>query len=257
MIDVHCHVLPGVDDGARTLEESVALCRAVVSDGVRTLVATPHVCSQWPTAPDTIDAKTAELTARLRTEDILLEVLPGAEIDHRMLPLLSAEQLARLTLGASHTVLVEAPLSGPDGDFEAHIGTLRARGYEVLLAHPERSPFFLRDPGRLRALVARGVRCSVTAASMQGRFGGAVEKLTWRILEDGLVHDVASDFHGERRPPGLTPAFAAAEDRHPAVVAARGWLADAAPAAMLADRPLPPAPDLAPPRRGLWRRLTG
>lgn len=257
MIDVHCHVLPGVDDGARTLEDSIALCRAAVADGVRTLVATPHVSSRWPTSSETIRAGTAELNERLRAAGIGLEVLPGAEIDHRILPLLPADELARLTLGDSRHVLVEAPLSGPSGDLESHVHALRDRGYAVLLAHPERSPLFLRDPARLRPLVAAGVRSSVTAASMEGRFGGAVERLTWRLLEEGLVHDVASDFHGARRPPGLTPAFTAARARHPAVAAAREWLTEAAPAAMLADAPLPPAPDMAPARRSLWRRLTG
>ena len=259
MIDLHCHVLPGVDDGPETEAEALELCRRCVDEGVRTVVATPHVSSGYPTRAETIRTGVARLNERLAETGIELEVVPGAEVSHHVLSRLSDDELAHLTLGDSRCILLEAPLSsGTVAELELHVSALQRSGFDVLLAHPERSPIFFSEPDRLRALVEGGMWCSVTGGAMEGRFGSRAERLSWRFIEEGLVHNVASDFHGLwRRTPGVDGAFAAAvEGGHHAVAAEREWLTVSAPAAILAGTPLPEMPDFGRPQGRLerWRR---
>jgi protein-tyrosine phosphatase len=151
------------------------------------------------------------------------------------------ETLRRLTLGDSRCLLLEAPLEPVVGaDFERCVSDLQARGYRVLLAHPERAPAFREQPARLAALVDSGALCSITAASLAGGFGDAARWFALELLRDGLVHSVDSDaHHATLRPPGLSAGLAAAAAALPAVAARADWLSTAVPAALLADEPLP------------------
>ena len=187
----------------------------------------------FPTTPEQIEAAAAAL-------DAPVQLLAGAEVTHEMALRLPDETLRRLTLGDSRCVLLEAPLEPVVGpEFERCVEALHERGYRVLLAHPERAPGFREAPGRLRALVERGALCSVTAASLGGGFGAAARWFGLELLRDGLVHSVDSDaHHATLRPPGLQAGLAAAASELPALDA--DWLACAAPAALLADEPLPP-----------------
>jgi protein-tyrosine phosphatase len=199
------------------------------------VVATPHCSRRFPTTPEEIQAAVATL-------DSPVELLAGAEVTHEMALLLPDETLRRLTLGDSSCLLLEAPLEPVVGpDFERCVDELLARGYRVLLAHPERAPAFRDDPGRLRALVERGALCSVTAASRSGGFGAAARWFGLELLRDGLVHSVDSDaHHATLRPPGLRNGLSAASSELPAFDAA--WFARDVPAALLSDAPLPPRP---------------
>jgi protein-tyrosine phosphatase len=135
-------VLPGVDDGPATLEDSLAILRAAHAAGAKTVVATPHVSPTYPTEPDTIDALVEELRPLSP-----VELLPGAEVAHEPALELPDETLRRLTLGSSNTVLLESPLSPSVGSvFERAFDSLRARGYRVLLAHPVRAALFCAQP---------------------------------------------------------------------------------------------------------------
>ncbi len=163
------------------------------------MVATPHCSRRFPTTPEEIEAAVAAL-------DSPVELLAGAEVTHEMALRLPDETLRRLTLGDSSCLLLEAPLEPVVGpDFERCVDELLARGYRVLLAHPERAPGFREDPGRLRALVERGALCSVTAASLSGGFGAAARWFGLELLRDGLVHSIDSDAHHAT----LAPAGAA------------------------------------------------
>jgi protein-tyrosine phosphatase len=237
LIDLHCHALPGIDDGPRRQDEALALLRAAAAAGTRTVVATPHVSRRFPSAPEAIEDGVAEL----RAAGSPVELLAGAEVTHEMALRLPDETLRRLTLGSSRCLLLETPLEPVIGpDLERCVDDLLARGYRVLLAHPERAPALRDDPGRLRALVERGALCSITAAALAGGFGEASRWFALELLRDGLVHSVDSDaHHATTRPPGLRLGIAAAAAALPAVAARAEWLTNDVPAALLADGELP------------------
>ncbi|HEU4973475.1 MAG TPA: CpsB/CapC family capsule biosynthesis tyrosine phosphatase [Baekduia sp.] len=254
MIDLHCHLLPGVDDGPATLEESVELARLTAAAGIDVAAATPHVSRRHPTAPAVVHEGVAALQRAIDAEGIALRVVPGAEIALDMLPDLDDEALGALRLGGGPFLLLEAPLSAGAPDAAPFIASAQRRGFRVLLAHPERSPQFQRAPELLAPLVADGVLVSVTAGAFAGRFGEPARRTAALLLRRGLVHDLSSDLHDvRRRPPGIAePLAASGEDgRHAAEHLS--WYADAVPAAILEGRALPPAP-LVPPaaerRRG-------
>lgn len=249
MIDLHCHVLPGVDDGPRALTDALALARVAASAGTTTLVATPHINRHWPLDPLEVPARVAALQEQLDANGIALELRAGGEIAIPRLPELSSDELDALRLGGGPYVLLECPLEPATWDFDAVLLRLRERGESILLAHPERCPLFQREPERLARLVDAGLLCSITAGSMWGQFGELVRVFTAEILRAGLVHDVASDAHSsERRPPGIGQAFVQMESYLPGISEQAEWLTRLVPAAILSGEPLPPCPGARPAR---------
>jgi protein-tyrosine phosphatase len=245
VIDLHCHLLPGLDDGPASLAESVEMARGAVDSGTSVMVATPHIDHHWGVAPAEVPRRAALLSEALRSDGIELEVLTGGEIALSRMADLTAEELDGLRLGSGPYLLIEAPLEQAAGDFDMLLARIRGRGEEILLAHPERSPLFQREPERLMRLVQEGVLCSVTAGSITGRFGASVRELTLELLRAELVHNVASDSHDpERRPPGLGEALRAAELAIDGVAGQAAWLTRLAPAAIITGQPLPPKPAL-------------
>jgi protein-tyrosine phosphatase len=250
VIDLHCHVLAGIDDGPATLEASVALARAAASAGTRTLIATPHVSWEYPNDARTIAGLVAELGTRLNAEGVALEIRPGAEIAMTRVVDTPAEELARLTLGGGRWLLVEPPFAAAVIGLDTIIAGLQSSGYHVLLAHPERCPAFHRDRSMLEALVASGVLSSVTAGSLAGRFGRAVRRFSLELLRDGLAHNVASDAHDDiRRPPTI-----ASELEQAGLAGLSAWLTQEVPAAILGDGGIPPRPTVEAARRRPWQR---
>lgn len=254
MIDLHCHVLPGIDDGPDTLEESLELCRAAHAAGTRTIVATSHVSWDFPNVSSQVIAEeTARVNEALHAEGIDLEVRPGAEIAMTRAGDLAEEELLALRLGGGPYLLIEPPISPASAGFDGILHALLDRGHRIVLAHPERCPAFHRDPAQLEAFVEAGVLTSLTASAFVGRFGRDVERFARRMLEQGLVHDIASDGHsaGPRRPPGIAPVLEEAGFGESA-----DWYARAVPLAILDGTALPPPPP--PPvarKRGLLDRL--
>ncbi len=238
MIDLHCHVLPGIDDGPATIEESVELARTALAAGIDTLVATPHVNSRTPNDADTIAGVLAILRERLARERVDVEILPGAEIALSRLAELDAGQLSRLGLGGGRWLLVEPPFAQVAPALEGILLELRRRRQPVVLAHPERCPALQRDRRLVPALVDAGVLMSITAGSLVGRFGGEVRRYALELAREGLIHNVTSDAHDTaKRPPGL------AEELEQAGLASLAeWLTQLVPAAILADEPIPPQP---------------
>jgi protein-tyrosine phosphatase len=238
VIDLHCHVLPGIDDGPETIAGSLALARAAVAAGVSTLVATPHVSWRYPNDADTIIGLVDELGERLVAEGVALELRPGAEVAMTRLAEIEPSQLARLRLGGGEWLLVEPPFTLVATVLEAILQDLQRSGNRILLAHPERCPAFHRDPGMLGSLVRGGVLTSVTAGSLVGRFGGAARRFALKLVQEGLVHNVASDAHGlSSRPPGM-----AAELEQAGLTPLAEWLTDAVPAAILNGQEIPARP---------------
>jgi protein-tyrosine phosphatase len=257
VIDLHCHVLPGIDDGPATMEGSVALARAAAADGTRILLATPHVNSRYPNEPESVARGVDELNARLVAEDVALEVRPGAELAMTRLVEMDAAQVARFALGGGDWLLVECPLSAAVAGFDILVLELQRRGHRVLLAHPERCPIFHRDVSVLESLVRAGALTSITAGALVGHFGAEVRRFALRLVRGGMVHNVASDAHDDsRRPPRLRALLDEAE-LGPLI----DWLTEGIPRAILDGGELPPQPAFAPPlveqaRRARWPRLS-
>jgi protein-tyrosine phosphatase len=251
VIDLHSHVLPGIDDGPATMEGSLQLARAVAQSGTRTLVATPHVSWRYPNEWSTIAPLVDELNMRVRAEGIPLEIRPGGEIAMTRAAELDPAELARLTLGGGEWLLVECPFTPVATGMDALVLDLQRRGHRVVLAHPERCPAFHRDRRPLEMLAHGGVLTSITAGSLVGRFGGEVQRFTMQLVRDELVHNVASDTHDpERRGPGM-----AAEIEQAGLGELSEWLTREVPAAILYGGPIPPRPDLIVPlkRASRWR----
>jgi protein-tyrosine phosphatase len=255
VIDLHCHVLPGIDDGPDAIDGSIALARTARGAGIETLVATPHVSSRYPNDAATIARLVEEVNARLRAESIELAVRPGAELAATHVSELVPEQLDRLGLGGGSWLLLEPPFASVVTGLDAIAAALKERGHRLLLAHPERCEAFHRDPRTLHALIREGVCTSITASSLVGRFGTKPRRFALEMLKDGLVHNVTSDAHDDlRRPPGM-----AAELEQAGFGALREWLTEEVPAAILDDRELPPRPAQSSGHflsraRSLWRQ---
>ena len=244
MIDLHAHVLPGIDDGARTLDESLDVLRAMVADGVRTVAATPHVRNDWPTTVERMREGVGSLRAAVLEAGIEIEVLTGGEIDLGRLGALSVEERSGFGLGGNPRLLL---LEFPYGDWPLGLGDavfrLRSAGIVPLLAHPERNPEVQADPGRLQEVVRGGALVQVTAASVEGRLGSRSQECALRLVELELAHVLASDAHA---PLVRAGGLGAAAD---ALGPVGRWMASDVPAALLAGDELPQRPT---PRRG-WR----
>ncbi len=243
MVDLHTHLLPGLDDGPSTLEESVALAKAMAAAGTRVVVATPHVSSRYRTSRADIAAAAAQLREALISAGVELDVREGAEVELVRTRDLSDEQLRELRLGGRQWILVEPPLSRAAGNPVAEIEGLVARGHHVLLAHVERCPALRRSPDSVRRLLGEEVLVSITAASLTGGFGGQAQRFARWLVRERLVHDIASDAHDlEGRPPAMSDDLQAAAIDFRALRSQAGWLTGPAPAAILAGTALPPRP---------------
>jgi protein-tyrosine phosphatase len=251
MIDLHSHVLPGLDDGPASLEEAVALAKAAARAGTTVMVATPHVSAAWPgnSAP-TILAAVHAFGDALKARGVDLQILPGAEISITVATELSDAELGALGLGSGPWLLIEC--SSASGDYETALSMLAMRGQRVLIAHAERCAAFQRDTELVDGLVRGGVLCSITASSLSGRFGRSAQALAYELLERGLAHNVASDAHRlPQRPPEITPHLLGAGYSPQAVE----WLTYAVPRAILRGDRIPAGPSRPSRPRSRARRL--
>jgi protein-tyrosine phosphatase len=251
MIDLHCHVLPGIDDGPESIEGSLALARAAASAGTRILVATPHINSRYSPDAATIARLVDELNSRLAEEKLALRIGSGAEIAMTRVMEIGPEQLSAHGLGGSSWLLVEPPFAAAVHGLDALVLELRRRGHQVLIAHPERCYAFQRDRTLLDAVLRAGALTSVTAGSLVGRFGGDARRFAMKLVRDGMIHNVASDAHDHtNRPPGT-----AAELKRAGLDQLADWLTNQVPTAILADTDIPPKPVCPKQRRlGSWLR---
>jgi protein-tyrosine phosphatase len=255
VIDLHCHLLPGIDDGPATFDDALAMARAAVAYGTTTIVATPHVSAHYPNDAERIATVLGELAERLRAHAIPLEVLPGAEIALSHLIDLDEAELSRLRLGGGDWLLIEPPFAAAGTGLDDLVLELVQAGHRVVLAHPERCSAFQREPRMLDSLVDQGVLTSLTAGSLVGRFGTAARRYAEHLVETGAAHNVASDAHSVE---GRSPSIA--RELEQAGLASMGeWLTVDVPRAILSgQRAMPPAPALPEPRaaatRHWWRR---
>jgi protein-tyrosine phosphatase len=251
VIDLHSHVLHGLDDGARDLDEALAMARSMVEDGISAVAATPHVHPRYRTPVEEMERALGELRAALVEAGIPLEVLPGGEIALDELPGLSRDERVRFGLGGNpRLLLLEFPLHGWPLDLETIVRDLGADGIVCVLAHPERNPDVQEQPELLEQLVSVGAVPQLTAAAVDGRMGKTQERCSFALLERELACLVASDAHAPLvRASGLSAARDAVGDE-----ALGRWLTEGVPAALLAGEPLPDRP---PVRQSWWRSALG
>jgi protein-tyrosine phosphatase len=210
LVDVHCHCLPGLDDGPGTADEAVALCRALVADGTTTVLATPHQFGPYDLAnsADRIRAAVRDLQRALDAAAVPLTVHPGADVrvDERLVPMVRDGGVLGLGPMGRH-VLLELPHEA-FVDLRGLIRELAGLGRLAVVSHPERHPHLVRRPEALVRWLDAGATLQVTAGSLVGAFGPAAEAAAWQWLEQGMVAVVASDAHdARRRPPAMTAAI--------------------------------------------------
>lgn len=244
MIDLHCHFLPGVDDGARTMQEALALAAAAVANGITHAVLTPHI------HPGYFDNRLSSLVpvfddyrAGLAAAGIDLKVLLGGEVRLHpdALDLLVADDLPVIgMIGNDRLVLLEFPDGQIPAGAEVACRYFAERGVRWLIAHPERNKEVMRDPQRIQPFVDSGCLLQLTAASVVGRFGPQALQAAHQLLAKGLVAVVATDSHNLlHRPPILKEAREAITKLYGSGLAHR--LTEETPAAIIADRLRTPA----------------
>jgi len=248
VIDLHTHLLPGLDDGVADDAECVALARALVADGVSVVVGTPHVRDDYPTSPEAMETALRRAREAIAEAGLALQVLGGGELALDFMRGLAAADVDRFAFGESRVVLLESPVYGWPLDLSHVLADLRRRGYTPVLVHPERNVEIAETPAKLARFVEEGALAQVTASSVDGRFGKSVAKVCRELLELELVHFIASDAHGAGvREAGMSGAV---EVVGPEL---GRWLTEDVPAALLTGAPLPPRP-ASRRRRGLFRR---
>jgi len=258
MIDLHTHILPGVDDGVKTMDDAVDFARVAAADGVKTVVATPHYRDGFflNSRPEVL-AGVAALNGRLQAERIPISVLPGAEIH------ISADLVERVKTGHAptladngRTVLFELSMSQYPLDLENLVFQMRLAGLQVLFAHPERIRYFQDDVSRFEAVIRLGAFGQLTTGSVTGVFGEDVVAFSEELARKHLVHVVASDAHNTRgRPPVLSRSLARLGSWIGDDLARR--MADEFPTAFIEGRDpdFPQAPEPEMRRRSLVSRL--
>jgi protein-tyrosine phosphatase len=250
MLDLHCHLLPELDDGPPDMHSAVAMARMQVAAGVRVVAATPHVTWRFDNRAEAIAAQCQRTRVAIREAGVDLELVSGAEVDLLRAVEMRDAELDAYRLGSGPWVLIEAPLSGTSR-VDVAMRALLERGHRVLIGHPERSPAFQRDPEALADLAQRGALVQVTAGSLTGAFGGVPRRFALHLIAERLVHVVASDAHDVlRRPPGLRASLIEAGlGNH-----LTAWT-ESIPRAILDGRPIPELPPAAGPvPRRRWRR---
>lgn len=215
MIDIHCHILPNVDDGPRTMDESLEMCRIAVADGIKTIVATPHHNSPYVDSQPAavVLQRVAELREELRKNEIPLEVLPGQEIHITENILEDIAQCRALTINnAGRFALIEMPNDSVPFFVKEVIVMLKAMGIIAIIAHPERNAQIQSEPLLLTRLIQEGAMTQITAGSLLGQFGLAAQKTATELLEIGFCHVLASDSHRQSHPPSLSTSYAKCSD---------------------------------------------
>ena len=227
LVDLHCHLLPGIDDGARDLADAVQMANQAAVDGIAAICATPHIRADHAVRIDELPARRAELRAAVLSAGCPTRVLPGGEVAAAMVDALDDHELASVTLGGSGVWILLEPDPGPlDERLDAAVDALRVRGFRALVAHPERhaAADLVAALGRL---VAAGALVQATAASLTDE---PTRPAMLTLARAGVIHVVGSDAHSARV--GRRVELASALD----VLAATGpaathlkWVAQTAP----------------------------
>lgn len=203
MIDIHCHILPGVDDGAKTLSDSVDMAKQAISEGINTIIATPHHKNgQYENRKFDIVQKVQTLNEEFQKNGIDLSILPGQENRIYGEILEDFEQGEILTL-SNHSSYIF--IEFPSGHVPRYAGKLlydiQLKGLQPIIVHPERNAELIQNPNQLYEFVKNGAATQITAASLVGYFGKKIQKFTEQIIDANLTHFIASDAHNVKSRP--------------------------------------------------------
>jgi protein-tyrosine phosphatase len=215
LIDLHCHLLPGIDDGAKNLAMSLDMARIACADGITTIVCTPHILpTVYDNAGPEIKAAVTLLQQELSMEGIPLRLLSGADV-HIVPDLVSGLNNGRIiTLASSRYLLLEPPHHVMPPKFDDCIFRLQSTGYVAILTHPERLSWIEPQYASIRRMIHKGLWIQLTAGSLTGRFGQGPRYWAERMLDEGLCHVFATDAHNtSTRPPHLARVQAMVEQR--------------------------------------------
>jgi protein-tyrosine phosphatase len=229
--DLHCHVLPGIDDGARDLQDALAMARQAQAGGISAICATPHIRDDHDVRIAELPARLAELSSAVAADGCATAILPGGEVAVTALDRLDDDELTTVSLGGGGRWILLEPAPGPlDDRLDVAIGALGERGFRALIAHPERHP--APDmAARLRRLVAGGALVQATAAFLADR---STRPGMTALARAGLIHVLGSDAHSSRagRPVALAPGLGALGALGPVAPHVK-WVAYTAPWAIV------------------------
>lgn len=214
MIDIHCHILPGVDDGPKSMEESLQMARIAAKDGIKIIVSTSHFIDESKfISGEPLKNRVESLNEKLKEEGIALTVLLGNEV--YMSPQLPTrlENSEIFTINNSRYLLIELPFSDIPIYMDETIYQLKLKGITPIIAHPERYGQIIEQPNIVYEWINKGVLIQINAGSLKGRFGPRVKEVSQILLKHNLVHFIASDGHSANgRKPKLSDAvFEASE----------------------------------------------
>jgi protein-tyrosine phosphatase len=208
MVDIHAHILPGLDDGPETLHESIEMLHQAQTDGIQAIVATPHTLNGlYTNTPEMITNGIDNFCTEIKKHNIYINVYPGMEIHicddlHTRI-----DNKSLISINNSRYVLIELPAPIIPPQFKEVIFQLKLNGYYPILAHPERNFAVQKNPNIIYDFIEWGVLIQLTAASVTGFFGSRIKKLCKKMLQNRLVHFLASDAHSvDNRPPILSEA---------------------------------------------------
>jgi len=200
MIDLHCHILPNMDDGSPSWKTSLNMCQQASEDGIKTIVATPHILNGiYDNRPKDIEEKVKILNRKMKENNIALQILPGCEVH------LSADIIEKikkqevLTLNKSNYILLEFPHTQIPLHIEEILFQIQIMGITPILSHVERNLKFQQKPSLLSQLIQKGALAQITAASLCGFFGPIIRKFTQKLLVEGLVYCMATDAHTDTK----------------------------------------------------------
>jgi len=222
MVDLHCHLLPLVDDGPASVEQALRLAEQAASEGITRIIATPHLFHpQFETTDVDVSLTVAELNVLLNQRNIPITVYPGHEVRITGELIEEVNTGVSLPLANSRYILVEFPSAGIPSYARQVFAELISDGYVPVIAHPEKNKAIIQNPTLLFDLISNGAISQVTCASLIGKYGKDVQRFAVALLENGLAHLVASDAHHmEKRP------FYWSECRKFLVQELEGWLYD-------------------------------
>jgi len=206
VIDIHCHILPGIDDGPSDIQESIKMAKIAARDGITKIVATPHIKNTLHPVTSIRDS-IARLNRRLEELDISVEILQGADV-HAMLDI---SLLREYTINNTQYILVEFPHSHLPNSMKEVLFKMMVQGYRPIITHPERNVSVLKDPGAIFELINGGVLAQITADSIIGTFGIDIQECSRYLLKKNMVRFIATDAHSSHhRKPVLSQGLKAA-----------------------------------------------
>ncbi|WP_166242846.1 CpsB/CapC family capsule biosynthesis tyrosine phosphatase [Paenibacillus turpanensis] len=223
MIDIHCHILPGVDDGAKEMKDALEMARLAYEDGIRHIIATPHFNNHFLVEAETVRAKVKELQAALDTNGIGITIYPGNEVRLESWDFVqSSAENGRFCYLAENPayVLFEMTFTGYPQDAVKGVKWFRERGTQPIIPHPERHLFFREKPELLEDLIHAGAWTQVSVDSLVGKNGEDVRFFAYSLIDRGFCHTLATDAHNELRRPNLSEGFRIVE-RHAGTAAAQ------------------------------------